>query len=79
VQGSFWKFEFSGRITPLKFSKGDGDRNRLIEFKFRRENNESFAQKSLRSESGGQNSPWRTREIARTVGSRGDVRWLGVG
>jgi hypothetical protein len=53
--------------------------NRLIEIKFRRENTESFGQKSLRSELGGQNSPWRTREIARTVGSSGAVRWLGVG
>jgi hypothetical protein len=66
-------------ITPLKCSKGDGDRNHLIEFKFRRENTKSFGQKSLRSASSGQNSPWRTRETMRTVGSNGAVRWLGVG
>jgi hypothetical protein len=79
----FGKLEFtsesSGRITPFKCSKGDGDQNRLIEVKFRRENTESFGHKSLRSASGGQNSPWRTRETARTVGSRGAIRWLGVG
>jgi hypothetical protein len=63
----------------LKCSKGDGDRNRLIEFKFRRENTESFGHKSSRSASAGQNSPWRTREIMRIVGSIGDVSWLGVG
>jgi hypothetical protein len=82
--GSFWKLEFasesSGGITPLKCSKGDGDRNHLIEVKFRRENTRvSLARESLRSESGGQNSPWRTREVARTVGSSGVARWLGVG
>jgi hypothetical protein len=42
----FGKLEFtseiSGRITPLKFSKGDVDRNRLIEVKFKRENTDSF-------------------------------------
>jgi hypothetical protein len=66
----FGKLEFtsesSGGITPLKCSKGDGDQNCLIEVKFRRENAESFGQKSLRSESGGQNSPWRTRKVMRT-------------
>ena len=56
--------EILGRITPLKCLKRDEDRNHLIEVKFRRENTESFGQKSLRSASGGQNSPWRTREIA---------------
>jgi hypothetical protein len=63
----------------LKCSKGDGGQNCLIEVRFRRENVESFGQKSLRSASGGHNSPWRTREVARTVRSRGAVRWLGVG
>ena len=63
----------------MECSKGDEGRNRLIEVKFRRENTESFGKESLRSASGGQNSPWRNREVARTVGSRGATRWLGVG
>jgi hypothetical protein len=63
----------------LECSKGDGGRNCLIEAKLRRENTELFGQESLRSASGGHNSLWRTREVARTVGSRGTTRWLGVG
>jgi hypothetical protein len=35
--------------------------------------------KSLSSESGGHNSLWRVRKVPRTVGSRGDIRWLGAG
>jgi hypothetical protein len=61
----------------LKCSKGDGGRNRHIEVKFRRENADSFGQKSLRSASGGQNSLWRTREVMRTIGSKGATKWLG--
>ena len=53
--------------------------NHLIEIMFGRENTESFGKKSLRSELGGQNSPWRTREIERNIGSSGAVRWLGIG
>ena len=53
----FGRLEFaserSGEIMPLECSKGDGDRTRLIEVKFRRENTESFGKKSLRSASGG--------------------------
>jgi hypothetical protein len=71
--------EISGRITPLKFSKGDGDQNHLIEVKFRRENIDSFGQKSSRSACGGHNSPWRTHEITWTIGFRVSIRWLGVG
>jgi hypothetical protein len=74
-----FKSESSGRIKPLKFSKGEGDRNHLIEVKLRGDNTDSFGQKSLGSAFGGHNSLWRTRETTRTIGSRGDVRWLGVG
>jgi hypothetical protein len=77
-QGSFdWKLEFasesSGGITPLKFSKGDGDRNHRIEIKFKRGEHSVVARKPFRSESGGQNSPWRVFEVTRTVGSSGAV------
>jgi hypothetical protein len=46
--------------------------------KFWRKNIGSFHRDSLRSESDGQNSPWRTREIARTVGSRRVAGWIRV-
>jgi hypothetical protein len=64
---------------PLKCSKGDGDRNCHIEIKFRWENTESFGHEPLEHDSSGHNSPWRAREVARTIRSSGDVRCLGVG
>jgi hypothetical protein len=36
------------------------------------------SQKSLRSELGGQNSPWRTQKIVRAIGSCIVARWLEV-
>jgi hypothetical protein len=33
----------------------------------------------IKEEASGGNSPWRTHEVARTVGSRGVARWIRIG
>jgi hypothetical protein len=82
--GSSWRLRFisesSGGLVPLKCSKEDRESNYLIKVKFSgRRTKFVWPEKSLRSESGGQNSPRRTHEVARTVGSRGVAGWIRVG
>jgi len=63
----------------LKCSKEDGEKNYRVEVKFSRRMPSQFSQRFWRSELDGQNSPRRTCEIAGTVESSEDARWLGVG
>jgi hypothetical protein len=59
----------------LKSPKEDGERNHHAEVKFSGRTPSQFGQRSLRSESSGQNSPWRDREVMRTIGSIGAI-WM---
>jgi hypothetical protein len=60
-------------------SKEDGEKNHRTKVKFQWRTPSQFGQIFWRSESDGQNSPWRTYEVARTIGSSEAARWLGVG
>jgi hypothetical protein len=71
--------ESSRGLVPLKSSKEDGERNHRAEVKFSGRTPSQFGQRFLKSELDGQNSPWRTHEVARIVGSSEAARWLGVG
>jgi hypothetical protein len=92
-QEPFWRLEFaieiSGGITLLNTSKEDGDQNTSKQYRkqnhhaevksHRKKMSSQFGLEIQRKELNGQNSQWRTHEVAKTIGSSKVAGWLGVG